>query len=564
MLQEGAMRRYLVGIMAAASLAACSGRGARTGASTTGTQLTVFALGELRGQIEPCGCTTDPLGDLARTAELIAQARTRGPVLVVDAGSLLYSQPVVAEQARPQEELKADLLATIYRDRLAVAAVGLGPHDLAGGPGKTRLPRQAANVPATAGVALEAPKVIEVGAERVGVFGVVDPAWVPALGATDPVEAARAAVAALRGQKAARVIALATMSKKDAAALARAVPGIDLMVVGTGLQAPKPEAVGALAEQLGSTWMLVPTDRGQVVSRLELTLRGDGPLVDAIGAEAAAARRRELEARVAGLDQQLTIWATDSRADPAFVAARKAERAELAAEIEALAARPARVPKRGSYFELAQIRIAKMLACDPQVVTAKQAFARAAGAANVAAAAAFPPVPVPKGAATYIGNAQCGTCHEDALAFWQKTRHNGAWKTLEKVDKQFDYDCTGCHATGWGKPGGASMANVAADPTLRDVGCETCHGPGSIHAEVAETSEDLKITLVPPLDLCATQCHTAEHSDTFEHTAYLRDVVGPGHGEHTQEELGPGPTGRELRQAGLAKAGAIIGAGCPK
>jgi cytochrome c2 len=50
-------------------------------------------------------------------------------------------------------------------------------------------------------------------------------------------------------------------------------------------------------------------------------------------------------------------------------------------------------------------------------------------------------------------------------------------------------------------------------------------------------------------------CHTPEHSDTFQFEPYLRDVVGKGHGEARRTALGDGPTGRELRAAGLAKAG---------
>lgn len=562
------MRGYLLGILASAAAltaVACSGRGAQGGTPAVAVRVTLFALGEVRGQIEPCGCTTDPLGDLARTAELVAQARTHGPVVVVDTGSLLYSQPVVAAQALPQENLKADLIATIYRDQLAVAAVGLGPNDLAAGPGQVRLPRQVANLPAEAGVALEPPKVIDVGGATIGVFGVIDPALVPNLGATDPVAAATAAIATLRKAKVARVIALVTMGKKDAVKLARTVPGIDVMVIGAGLEAPRPEAVSAYAEQVGTTWVLTPTDRGQVVSRVELTLRrGAGPLSDAVGAEAAAGRGRELATRIARLDHQLVAWAQDPTADATFVAARRREHDDLAAEVAALAATPERIPDRGSYFELAQIRIAKILACDPRVVTAKQEYGRATGAANIAAAASLPPVPVAKGAATYVGSEACVDCHDQQAAFWKKTRHAQAWKTLVDVDKQFDYDCTGCHVTGWGEPGGSTMASQAAGSELRDVQCETCHGPGSIHVDADDADMKKTIRLTPPDDLCATQCHTREHSDTFDRVAYLRDIIGAGHGAHAAKELGPGPTGHDLRTAGLARAGAVIGAGCPK
>src|SRR5690606_28370798 len=76
----------------------------------------LLALAEVRGQIGPCGCTTDPLGDLARTAQMISDARAAGPVLVVDAGSLLYSKEGVSGPHEAQEELKAELLARTYRE----------------------------------------------------------------------------------------------------------------------------------------------------------------------------------------------------------------------------------------------------------------------------------------------------------------------------------------------------------------------------------------------------------------------------------------------------------------
>ena len=200
-----------VALVALVVAAACSGRTSKAPPSPPAeTTVTLFALAELRGQIEPCGCTTDPLGDLARTAALVTEARARNPVIVVDAGSLLYPRATVDPEARPQEDLKADLLTRVYKDELQVAAVGLGPNDLAAGPANVRLPRQVANLPASAGVALAEPVVIPVGAERIGVFGVVDPAVVPGLGATDPLPAARAAVDKLRAGGATRVIALAT------------------------------------------------------------------------------------------------------------------------------------------------------------------------------------------------------------------------------------------------------------------------------------------------------------------------------------------------------------------
>ncbi len=561
------MRAYTLGfalvcVAGIAPLACCSTSRKPTQTGAADTTFTLFALAEVRGQVEPCGCTTDPLGDLARTAQLVAEARARGPVVVVDAGSLLYTQPILPAHLKMQEELKADLLARVYQEELEATAVGLGPNDLASGPGGVRLPRQVANLPAGP-VATDPPRLVTVGRELIGVFGVTDPGLLPGLGATDPVAAARTVVADLRRRGAVRVIGMATMNRKDAVKLVREVPGIDVMVVGLGLQAPEPKDVRARADQVGDTWMVFPANRGQVVSRFEITLRpGGGPLVDAVGPAAAADRQAELDARIALMAEELRRFAADPTADPAFVARRKGEHDAMLAEQAALAKAPTRAPAAGSYFQLGQVRIAKALACDSEVVAGKRAYARAAGTANVEAAKAMPPRPVPAGTATYVGMAACADCHETAVEFWKQTRHAGAWETLEKVDKQFDYDCIGCHVVGWEQPGGASMA---FNEPLRDVQCETCHGPGSRHVEADDDATARKtIQRDPAADLCAGQCHTSEHSDTYDHVPYLRDVVGVGHGEQRRKALGDGPTGRQLRAAGLAKAGKAIGPGCLK
>jgi hypothetical protein len=38
-------------------------------------RLTIFYTAEIHGTPEPCGCTSDPLGDVARYAALVARRR---------------------------------------------------------------------------------------------------------------------------------------------------------------------------------------------------------------------------------------------------------------------------------------------------------------------------------------------------------------------------------------------------------------------------------------------------------------------------------------------------------
>ena len=66
---------------------------------------------------------------------------------------------------------------------------------------------------------------------------------------------------------------------------------------------------------------------------------------------------------------------------------------------------------------------------------------------------------------------------------------------------------------------------------LRDVQCETCHGPGSAHiAARGAAARRATIRLDAPADLCASQCHTPEHSDHFDYASYRPRILGPGHG----------------------------------
>jgi hypothetical protein len=526
---------------------------------------TVFALAEVRGQIGPCGCTSDPLGDISRTSKLVLDARAAGPTVFVDAGSLLYSKSPVPPHLDAQEELKADLLMKTYSEELAVGALGLGPADLAKGPEKTRVPRQAVNAPP--GIATAPPALITSGGTQIGVFGVIANDTLAGVVVTDPVAAGKAAVADLRRRGAKVIIGLVQAStKKDAAKLVREIGDVDLAVAGLGINAPEPERVEIEPQKVGTGWLVVPGNRGQVLSRLDVTVRGDGPLVDAVGPGAAKAKLATLDRQLAAIDADLAKFAADKTADPTFVAQKRAERTELSALRDQLKAHPLTIPATGNYFTLEQIRVNKTLACATSVHDRVTAFYRAAGEANVKAAGKLA-VPAPaKGHASYVGSAACDDCHSDAVEFWKKTRHTHAWETLVERGQQYDYDCIGCHVTGWDKPGGSNLASLADETraSLRDVQCETCHGPGSIHVAKGGEEKPPALQRGPAQDLCATQCHTKEHSDTFQLESYLRDIVGPGHGEALRKKLGDGPTGSQLRKAALDKAGRTLGAGCTR
>ena len=535
----------------------------KTADPPAGVAVTLFFTTELRGNIEPCGCTSNPMGDLARTAAVIAQARHAQPnVLYLDGGSSFHGVLDGKPAGRAQEDMKAQVLLEALSQTLRVDAIGLGPYDLARGPAAVRPARQAVNIPADAGIALDPSKIIEIGGTTIGIFGVVaaEAFAATAITPTDPVAAATAAAADLRGRGARLVIGIAHMPRKQAVALAKKSPGIDFLLVAQN--APEPNAVQPAAIKVGDTYLIRPANRGQVVSRLELNVGANGPFTDAIGKARAQREIAKLGERADKLRADLDKWSNDDTADPAFIATKKRELAEFEAERAALEKTPLRIPDHGNWFSLEQIEITKQLPCDETMQAAKIAFDKAAGAANLAAAASLEPIPPGTGEARYVGGKECEECHEEAAESWQKRGHGRAWATLDKIGKALDYDCIGCHVTGWDKPGGSTLA---FSDGLRDVQCETCHGPGSLHIEVDDDDELFRATTrrVPPESVCL-ECHTSDHSDLFDYEAYLRNVTGPGHGEEFRKKLGDGPTATSLAESARKRVGKDIGPGCIK
>jgi len=108
--------------------------------------------------------------------------------------------------------------------------------------------------------------------------------------------------------------------------------------------------------------------------------------------------------------------------------------------------------------------------------------------------------------ARFVGSDRCADCHDHAFKVLEKSAHGHATKTLEEVknpgNRHFDPECMKCHTTGFKHPGGYNdpISDLAAWPKnqeapdakklarhnklMRNVGCESCHGPGSEHEKM--------------------------------------------------------------------------------
>lgn len=108
----------------------------------------------------------------------------------------------------------------------------------------------------------------------------------------------------------------------------------------------------------------------------------------------------------------------------------------------------------------------------------------------------------------YAGNSVCQSCHAPQAEKWHNTKHASAYSTLEGKGQQFNTQCLPCHVTGaFGQPA-EMVLKLAGD--LRQVGCETCHGPAKLHAAQPHSNKPGK----PTMEICL-RCHTGDHDDNF-------------------------------------------------
>ena len=116
--------------------------------------------------------------------------------------------------------------------------------------------------------------------------------------------------------------------------------------------------------------------------------------------------------------------------------------------------------------------------------------------------------------ATYVGSQKCRGCHGTEYARFQKysrmARSYSDVLVMKRGLTEEEYrKCLECHTTGFGKPGGFS--SVQQTPLLKEVGCEACHGPGSIHVQSSDPKDIKKV--VSETDCQA--CHDSERIKAF-------------------------------------------------
>jgi hypothetical protein len=440
-------------------------------------QLTLALTGEVRGEIEPCGCPTVPYGGFVRRGSFLDRLRREDvPLFVLDAGEmLLKGSDVEGKEERARAVL--DLARATGLDAWAPAPLDLVPGGipLLGGSGAVSAtwtdPGGAPVLPPTT--------VIERGGVRLGVVGLSGHA--ADLGNADAVGAVAHAIAS--GGAADAWVVLSNATPEVTEAVAAGVPGVGLVVSLRGETRDEPRATSGAP-------IVETAERGKWVTVVRAFLAAtpgpwrvvtEGPAVAAANLTRAAvtaggAGTREANAR-------------------ALAAARQALASELAGQDVAVV----EDQPLGSEFDGDGAIRARVDRFEKRAIALATTRVEAAGG------------PV------YGTAAYCTRCHEDFTARWVGQPHARAHEALVAKGQLTNPECVGCHTTGWGQPGGFSEPTSTAMLTWKDVQCEACHGPLLGHP-------DSGVKPRPITRETCVRCHDSANSPSFEYARYLEGV----------------------------------------
>jgi hypothetical protein len=123
-------------------------------------------------------------------------------------------------------------------------------------------------------------------------------------------------------------------------------------------------------------------------------------------------------------------------------------------------------------------------------------------------------IPGVRTAASYAGTAQCVSCHVSSAQTWTKTGHARAFETLQARRADADPHCLSCHTVGFGTASG--YRREFKETKLVDVGCESCHGPGSLHVQQRKGDQSVQFKFRPLGAGDCKKCHYGEFSRPFD------------------------------------------------
>lgn len=496
-------------------------------AAAAGQELQVFYSNDVRGETEPCGCQANQLGGLSRKGFQFHKlaADSARPHLTLDGGDLLFKDDTATSGPSAEEKMAAKAIVEAY-DLMGYQAVAVGGRDLKAGLDFLRdLSKQAKFAWLSANLVTTETKQpifqasirLQAGPVRATVIGLTGPLQPLPPGATLlPWEQVLPGLLAEADRSADLVILLSNLPEADNQRLAQTYSTVHLII-----QSGATSTSGTISpEPVNNTLLVNTAPQGRQIGILEIDWQP--------GRQWGEGRSERLAKQKAALDSvawQLSKYQRDK--DPVAALRDQPDRLKayqlllqreqgLRKEIEQLS--QGATPQKGAETEPASYRhrllsMEDALPVQPEIVALIDRLDRAVNQLGRDKARA----PVDK-ESPYLGSQACGPCHAEQLAAWKRTKHAGAYTTLVEKSQQYNTSCLPCHVTG------VSMAErdeaLSVADHRREVGCETCHGPGRLHQQDPQAHP---LTTRPEPTLCR-ECHAPPHDTTFDYEQRLKLV----------------------------------------
>lgn len=498
----------------------------------------LYFLSGLKGYTEPCGCTADVmLGGIERITAYVRDAvELHSDALFVDAGDWLFEYDDIPEHQRAQEKAKAEVLADAHR-RMETRFSVPGNRDLALGVEFYRSMMERAEMEAMAanlkleGDSLPGSTTVELDGDTLLLVGAVEAELYADIDGADAVDEFDAVASIVDDADADAVAVIYQGRGPGAEALIDEVDGIDFLVVGHDPQ------LNEDAVQRRNTQILEAYDQGRYVGRLKLYgLDTEGAFFD--GRSGIRGPRERLDGQIGNVRSDLRELEVRTGGEETPMTRRLQGRLDdLEEQRETLLREGIEIPDGQPAFVYGPVAMEPEYRVDDVIQQRRHEFNQSLEA--LIAEIDRDPLPVDDGDPFFVGQARCQDCHAAAHDFWENTSHASAVETLEVRHKQFDQNCIGCHVDGWEQPGGSVLGSIEYEAELggetftkdlHEVGCESCHGPGSNHLlnPLDDDGQPHNIVRSPGEQQC-TQCHVPEHSPTFDFDVYVDQITGEGH-----------------------------------
>jgi predicted CXXCH cytochrome family protein len=405
-------------------------------------EITILYTGELKGYIDPVGCTQESLGGIEQRDSLLQSLKTSNDsFLIIDNGD------IVTNLTR-QDELKAEVVIS-EMSLVNYQAMNLGEGDLLLGSYYIRYLSSIAGFPFLSAnasfqnIRFEPYKIVsrkfgdkEV---KIAIIGIISKKFeenirslYSSFSILEPKEVLSSLVPILR-EKADFVFLLAHTDLDEAKKLAKEIPSVDVMFIGHGN-----DSLDEYPIQVGETTIVSSGNKGKYVIKLAFSVSENKRLI-----------KRDYQ--IIPVMPNLQPWVSIQTLMIKYRQAIKNENLLLrSAEIK-------RFPKGGNF----------------------------------------------------VGSPTCKKCHDQEAMVWELSKHHNAFSFLDKKGRDCDPECAQCHTTGYTYIGG--FVNSERTPELKGVGCESCHGAGSIHVS------DVKRSYREVGEAACLGCHTKETSPNFSY-----------------------------------------------